>query len=196
MGWLDALLGRSAPVPPDLDALFAVPSAAVTLEAATGLRPTGTGSVCVKPAEGPTFGRAHEEALALLRVDEGARVAERRDSYGYLWSTCTTTPDRLPDLVTALHGANSSYVAAGHGPSLLCSVVGFAGEVEGRPRTVGLVYLYKRGTFYPFVPTGAKQRDTALELQLRGVLAGDLRVEPELHRWFALWGAPGLSPAG
>jgi hypothetical protein len=193
VGWLDSLLGRTKPVAPDLDALFALPSAAVTLEAATGLRPTGIGSVCIKPAEGAGFAQAHEEAVALLRIDADTRVEDLRDSYGYLWSTCTTTPDRLPDLVTALHGANTSYEAAGHGPSLLCSVVGFAGEVEGRPRRLGLVYLYKRGTFYPFVPSGAQQRDTAFELQLRAVLDTDLQVEPELARWFALWDAPGLS---
>ncbi|MDX6367178.1 MAG: hypothetical protein QOK30_2254, partial [Nocardioidaceae bacterium] len=36
------------------------------------------------------------------------------------------------------------------------------------------------------------QRDNALELQMRGVLADDLTVEPELGRWMAVWGAPGL----
>ncbi|HVM28955.1 MAG TPA: hypothetical protein VM433_14955 [Mycobacteriales bacterium] len=196
MGWLDALLGRSSPVAPDLDALFALPSAAVTLEAATGLQPTGTGAVCVKPAEGPAFARAHEEALALLRLDDAAHVDELRDSFGFLWSTVRTAPDRLADVVTALHGANTSYGSAGFGPSLLCSGVGFAGDVEGRPRTVGLVYLYKRGTFYPFAPVGPQQRDTALELQLRGTLAADLPVETELQRWFAVWDAPFLSPEG
>jgi hypothetical protein len=192
VGLLDALLGRRKPVPPDLDALFALPSAAVTLEAATGLRPTGTGSLCLKPAEGPAFAAAAAEAGGLLRLDAGTRVEELRDSYGYAWTTCTATPDRLADVVTALHGANSTYERAGFGPSLLCSVVGFAGEVEGRPVRVGLVYLYKRGTFYPFAPTGPQSRDTALELRLRAALAADLRVEPELQRWFALWDAPGL----
>jgi hypothetical protein len=66
------------------------------------------------------------------------------------------------------------------------------GEVEGRDRRVGLVYLYKRGTFYPFAPIGPDQRDTAFELQLRAALGADLRVEPELQRWFPVWGAPGL----
>ena len=56
----------------------------------------------------------------------------------------------------------------------------------------GLVYLYKQGTFYPFAPTSNKKRDNALELQIRGVLGDDLRIEPELGRWMALWGAPGL----
>jgi hypothetical protein len=196
MGFLDALLGRATPVPPDLDALFALPSAAVTLEAATGLRPTGTGSLCLKPAEGAAFAAAAEEAGGLLRLVPDARVEEVRDRFGYAWSTCRTSPDRLPDLVTALHGACTSYERTGFGPSLLCAVVGFAGEVEGRRRDVGLVYLYKRGAFYPFAPTGPQSRDTALELQLRAALEGDLRVEPELQRWFALWDAPGLTPSG
>ena len=39
MGLLDILLGRTKPVAPDLDQLFALPSAAVTLEAAAGLTP-------------------------------------------------------------------------------------------------------------------------------------------------------------
>lgn len=192
MGWLDALLGRGRPVPPDLDALFALPSAAVSLEAATGLRPTGSGAVCVKPAEGPQFARAHQEAVALLRVDAAAAVDDVRDEFGYLWTACAAAPDQLPDLVTGLHGANSAYHAAGFGSGLLCSVVGFAGAVEGRDRRLGLVYLYKRGTFYPFVPVGRQRRDTALELQLRAVLDADLAVEPDLQRWFPVWGAPGL----
>lgn len=192
MGWIDALLGRSTPVPPDLDALFALPSAAITLESATGLRPTGAGSVCVKPAEGPQFAAAHEEARALMRVDDAARVEDVRDSFGYLWTTCTAAPGQLADLVTGLHGANTAYQAAGFGSGLLCSVVGFAGEVEGRERRLGLVYLYKRGAFYPFAPSGPETRDTAFELQLRAALSADLPVEPELQRWFPVWGAPGL----
>ena len=59
---------------------------------------------------------------------------------------------------------------------------------------MALVYLYKRGTFYPFAPLdgGRQQRDNALELQVKGVLSEDLKIEPDLTRWMALWGAPGL----
>jgi len=59
-------------------------------------------------------------------------------------------------------------------------------------RRLGLVYLYKQGTFYPFAPLDGQRRDNALELQVRGVLANDLRIEPDLGRWLAVWGAPGL----
>ena len=49
MKFLDALLGRSKPVPARLDALFALPSAAVTLETEAGFVPSGQAGVCFKP---------------------------------------------------------------------------------------------------------------------------------------------------
>jgi hypothetical protein len=53
------------------------------------------------------------------------------------------------------------------------------------------VYLYKRGTFYPFVPLPvAEQRDSDRERLLKVTLAQDLSMEPELERWFPLWGLP------
>jgi hypothetical protein len=69
MGWLDVLLGRSKPARPDLDALFALPSAAVTLQAATGFAPTGAGSVCFRSAEGGAFATLEKDIRALLDAD-------------------------------------------------------------------------------------------------------------------------------
>ncbi len=188
MGFLDTLLGRSKPVKPDLDQLFGLPAAAVTLEAATQFRPTGVGSVCFKPAEGGAFGSLREQVDALMAVDAD-RYAEQTDEYGYRWLVRTTTPDQLEDLVADLHTVNSTLADAGFGSLLLCTVVAFS---DGS-RPLGLVYLYKRGAWYPFAPTGGQKRDNALELQMRAVVADDLRVEDDLSRWFPLWGAPGLS---
>jgi hypothetical protein len=190
MGWLDAILGRSKPAPPDLDALFALPSAAVTLRAATGLAPTGLGSVAFRAAEGGAFADAERDARALL----GDRVDESSDAYGYTWLLARRPPAAVADLVTELHGVNATLEGAGFGPSLLCSLVSFAGESgeDGDGRRLALVYLYKRGTFYPFAPLPGQRRDNALELQVRGVLAGELPVEADLGRWFPVWGAPGL----
>jgi hypothetical protein len=52
------------------------------------------------------------------------------------------------------------------------------------------VYLFKRGTFYPFVPTGHEQRSTEEEFKLRSLVADDLAVETDLDRWFPLWDLP------
>ena len=192
MSWLDSLLGRSKPVAPDLDALFALPSAAIGLQAATGLSPTGGGSVCIKPAEGGEFARTQDQVEALLRLDATTPVEATTDSFGYLWTTVRAEAGRLSDVTAALHAANTTYQDAGFGPGLLCSLVGVAGEIDGTQRSMALVYLYKRGTFYPFAPLGGEKRDTALEFQVRAALSDELRVEPELSRWFPVWGAPGL----
>ena len=55
MGFLDTLFGRTKPVQPKLDDLFGLPSAAVQLEAATGFKPTGSGSVSFRAPEGKPF---------------------------------------------------------------------------------------------------------------------------------------------
>ena len=189
MKWLDAALGRTKAVRPDLDSLFAVPDAAVTLEAAMSLRPTGLGSVCFRAVEGSAFSAVQGDIQQLLDADGGPKVEASTDAYGFTWLLVRHDASELPGLVTELHAVNSTLQDNGFAPTLLCSLVGF--EAQG-DRPVGLVYLYKRGTFYPFAPTGAGQRDTALELQVRAAVGADLPVEPDLSRWFPVWGAPGL----
>jgi hypothetical protein len=58
------------------------------------------------------------------------------------------------------------------------------------PSSAYLVYLFKRGTFYPFVPTGTEKRDIEEELKLKSLVADDLVVEADLDRWFPLWDLP------
>ncbi|MEU0288245.1 hypothetical protein [Streptomyces sp. NPDC006147] len=192
MRLLDILLGRTRAVGPDLDRLFALPSAAVSLEAATGFRPTGHGAVCFATVEGAAFEQTHREVRALLDADVGRVPVElSRDSYGYSWLVSRRSPDELSLLVNDVHAVNTELEAGGFGPQLLCSLAGFR---DDGGRRVALVYLYKRGTFYPFAPLpGDRQRrDNALELRIRAVLAGELPVEGDLGRWFPVWGAPGL----
>ncbi|MCF1599752.1 PspA-associated protein PspAB [Streptomyces muensis] len=194
MGLLDILFGRTKPVAPDLDQLFGLPSAAVTLEAAAGFRPTGSGAVCFATVEGAVFEQTHREVQALLDADaerEGRPVRLTRDDYGYSWLVSTRKPDDLPELVNDLHAVNSAMEVNGFGPQLLCSLAGFEDDTG---RRLALVYLYKRGTFYPFAPlTGtAERRDNPLELRVKATLTNDLRIEQDLGRWFPLWGAPGL----
>ncbi|GAB3205550.1 PspA-associated protein PspAB [Marinactinospora thermotolerans] len=192
MGFLRALLGRSKPPEPDLDRLFALPSAAVTLRAASGLRPMGTASVAFRAVEGRAFADVRREVTELLDAGEGPPVDQVADEYGYTWLVLRGDPDDpagIGSLVTDVHAVNSTLEEAGFGPSLLCSLVAFQGE-DGR--RVALVYLYKRGTFYPFAPLGGQRRDTALELQVAAAVEGDLLLEKDKARWFPVYGAPGL----
>ena len=64
-------------------------------------------------------------------------------------------------------------------------------KFEGGKHPVYLVYGYKRGAFWPFVPTGKEQeRDNAEELELKAKLEGELPVEQDLSRWLGLFDAP------
>ncbi|MFD7905994.1 hypothetical protein ACFV4F_02825 [Kitasatospora sp. NPDC059722] len=194
MGILDALFGRTKPVKPDLDQLFGVPSAALTLEAGAGFLPTGLGSVCFAAVEGAAFVQVEQQVRALLDADTergGVPVEASKDGYGYSWLLARHTAEELPELVNDLHAVNSELEANGFGPQLLCSLVGFR---NGEGQSLALVYLYKRGTFYPFAPMpgGGERRNSPLELQINAMLANDLRLEKDLGRWFPVWGAPGL----
>jgi hypothetical protein len=194
MGFKDILLGRTKPKPPNLDKLFGISDAALTLTAAGMFAPTGVGAVCYRAGEGGAFATTQTDVQQLLDADGGPAVERSHDEFGFTWLTVRHDPDDLAGLVTDVHAVNTVLTDAGFGSLLLCTLVAFRGvagsDQAGRP--LGLVYLYKRGTFYPFAPTGAQARDSALELQVRAQIGADLTMEADLSRWFAVWGAPGL----
>ncbi len=192
MGFLDAILGRSTPPAADLDVLFAVPQAALSLQVA-GFTATGQGSVCFRDQEGQVDDGVVTDAQKLISTDATVKVETTNDAHGFRWLTVTRAAGDVTGLVTDLHAANSSLVDAGFGGGLLCSTVVFTSPAGG---PCALVYLFKQGTFYPFVPMDGQRRDNALELQVRGLVSEDVPVEAKLDRWLALWGAPGLDPGG
>jgi hypothetical protein len=187
MGLWDALRGQSRPRKANLDALFSLPSAALTLEASLGLHATGNGSVCFRAAEGLAAGLTQQEASDLVGVDGGPKTESRVDEYGYTWLTVRTEPPDVGALVTDLHAVNSALEAQGFGTGLLCSTVEFRADA-GTPAYV--VYLYKQGTFYPFCPTGPSSRNTLMERQVRDAVGVDLPVEGDTSRWMPIWGIP------
>jgi hypothetical protein len=196
VGLWQSLLGRSRPKPARLDSLFAVPTAALTVESALGLRPTGSASVCFRAATGPAFQQTRADILALLDADDRVPpVGVTEDGFGFTWFELHRPAASTGELCADLHVANTLLEEQGFGGGLLCSLVVFAGAGAGAGaggRRVGLVYLYKQGTFYPFAPAGGRTRETLLELQVAEAVSGDLPVEDDRQRWLALWGAPGL----
>jgi hypothetical protein len=189
MGLFDSLMGRRKPARPDLDAIFGLPSAAITLSASLGFEASGVGAVAFRQPEGRAFADAQAEIEALLAASGNPAVEVTEDQYGYTWLVVTTDPPDVGALVTHLHAVNVTLQDRGFGPQLLCSMVTFTGP-DGR--TMAMVYLFKQGRFYPFVPSGPKARDTVLELQVRDLLGEDVAMEKDLSRWFPIWGAPGL----
>ena len=119
MGLFDTILGRTKPVRANLDALFSLPTAALTLESAGGLVSSGHAGVCWKPPPGQAVADAEKEISELV----GQEFAHTTDSFDYGW-LLLDDPD-LDDLVTKIHMANSTLQDNGWSPQLLCSVFGF-----------------------------------------------------------------------
>jgi hypothetical protein len=194
MGILDALRGTTKQVQPKLDALFAMPSAAVTLELQAGLVTSGEAGVCWKPPSGQAPADVQAEVTTLLDMDDddanSPSLRSVEDDLGFRWLIVEGA--NLDDLVTHVHQVNTLLCEHGWGPQLLCSVFGFV-PAEGADHSATksyLIYLYKRGTFYPFCPTGESKRDNEAELRLKATIGSDLPMESDLSRWMALWGLP------
>src|SRR5207302_7750499 len=127
-----------------------------------------------------------EEVVKATGAELGASVETSDDSYGYRWMI--VRDPELEDLVVAVNGVASALEAGGYGDRLLCAVFGFAGP---RDPKIYFIYNFKRGYWYPFVPAdGAESRATERELQIKAQIGVELPIEPELTRWFPLWGIP------
>jgi hypothetical protein len=193
MGMFDSILGRRKPARPDLDAIFGLPSAAITLSASLGFEASGSAAVAFRVPEGRAFAEVQTEIEELLAASGNPVVELVADQYGYTWLILRTDPPDVGALVTDLHAVNLTLQDSGFGPQLLCSTTSFTGPGTGSGRqSLAMVYLFKQGSFYPFAPAVGQTRDTILELQIRDLLRDELAVEMDLTRWFPIWGAPGL----
>ncbi|MGH3105147.1 MAG: PspA-associated protein PspAB [Gaiellaceae bacterium] len=188
MGLGNVLFGRKKLKEASTEKLFALSTARVTLEAELGLKPSGSAALCFKPLSAGEFVRAENEMQELLEVaarSSESRIRRKSDEYGFEWIV-VEDPD-LEDLVTTVHLVTSELQARGFGPQLLASIFRF----EGAGHPVYWIYGYKRGAFWPFVPTGKDQeRDNAEELELKAKLERELPIEDDLSRWFGMFDAP------
>jgi hypothetical protein len=188
VGLRDVLLGKKKLAGPARERLFALTTAAVTLDTELGLRSAGAGGIVFKPLSAGEFVRAENDLQQLLdsvATESGSKLERREDSFGYTW-IIVRDPD-LEDQVTTIHAVAQGLEEQGFGSQLLAAVFKF----DGGKHPVYWIYGYKRGAFWPFVPTGEDQkRDNAEELELKAKLEKELPVEQDLARWFGVFDAP------
>jgi hypothetical protein len=184
------LFGRTRLKKANMDDLFALPTAQITLEADVGWKPAGRAGVCLKPVTSGTFAQVEAELRELVEIaarDIGSVVDISTDEYGYRWLVLED-PD-FEDLVTRVHLAGRELEEQGYGAQLLSAVFRFRrSSAQSTPGYV--IYNYKRGNFYPFCPTGDKERDNSAELRVSALMEEELPMEKELERWFPVWDCP------
>ena len=187
MGLGDILFGRKKLKEPARDRLFALTTAAVTLDVSCGLKPAGVGAVVFKPLSAGEFTQVDqdvEQLLTSVATSQGSALDHKQDSFGFDW-VIVRDPE-LEDEVTAVYAVGKEFTERGFGAQLLAAVFKF----DGGDRPVYWIYGYKTGTFWPFVPTSDKERDNARELELKAKLEPELPIEKDLTKWFALFDAP------
>jgi PspA associated protein B len=190
VGLADILLGRKKLKGPAQDRLFALSTARVTLDTELGLETAGSGGIVFKPLSAGEFVRAEndlQQVLDAVAGESGSRLERKSDDFGYEWIVVRDAD--LEDQVTTVHAVAQGLQDAGFGEQLLAAAFKFEPKFGDR-KIVYWVYGYKQGAFWPFVPTGEKDRDNAEELELKAKLDKELPIEPDLSRWFGLFNAP------
>ena len=189
MGLFDILTGKRKLKAPAESRLFAMSTAAITLEMTLELKSSNKAAIVFQPLETADFTgivRDMEEVLRGTGEDTGTQVERTDDSFGYRWMVLAD--EDFEDLVVGINVVSQALQDGGYGERVLCAVFAFR-DAKGAP--VYWIYNYKRGFYYPFVPADAAQRrDTERELRLKAQIGHELPLEPELERWFPLWGIP------
>jgi hypothetical protein len=192
MGFMDALLGRRKTKASAPDRLFAITTAYVTLEAEHSITTSGAAAIVFQPLPTGDFQQIVTDVEQTVRgtgQETGTHVETHDDEFSYRWMVLRD--DELEDLAVGINAVSDALAINGYKDRVLCAVFGFK---DAAAKPLYFIYNYKRGSWYPFVPdtdpTHPKQRSTERELQVKAVVGSELPIEPDLERWFPLWGIP------
>jgi hypothetical protein len=190
MGLREIITGRSSvKQPAKRDRLFAISTAYVTLETSYQITTAGVAGIVVQALATSDFQSVLKDTEEVVKATAGefkGTVETTDDEFGFRW--VIVHDPGVEDLVATINGVSSLIEGGGYGERLLCAVFAFKDSGGG---AINFIYNFKRGSWYPFVAApGDKQRNTERELQLKAQMGGELPIEPELERWFPLWGVP------
>jgi hypothetical protein len=189
MGLFDILAGRRKLAKPAPDRLFALSTAYVTFQTELGIASRSVAGIVFQPLATADFEQIARDMVEVVQgtsSDSGTTVETRDDDYDYRWMILRDSD--FDDLVVGVNAVSTAIEGGGYGERILCAVFAFE---DDKRRPLYWIYNYKRGSFYPFAPAGGEQqRDTERELRLKAQVGAELPVEPELERWFPLWGIP------
>ena len=185
MGFRDRFFGRTAQRPPSTDNLAQIETAAPTFLSELDLLPSGQAGICLKPAPAPN-GSGGDSLEASIDIPAGFQSAI--DDLGFTWLIATN--ENFGELVQRV-GALCEQVIQGESANrLLCVVFGFVPRVLPGEGAVRMVFLPRRGTWYPFAPTSGSDRNSELELRTKSLVRCSLQIESDFAHWQALWDLP------
>ncbi len=179
------MFGEGVLADSDPEDLFEISTGYMTL-GANGYDATGQAGLCFGTVDAMAFSDVLTDLTDFLAVSSTAAVKRDHlyeDEYGYTWVLIEHAD--FEELITAVYGATDTLIEAGFGEYLLSGAFSFTG-----PRHAYLIYNFKRGRWYPFVPIGTNRRAQERESELADLLAGELDLESDRDRQYAFWDIP------
>ena len=173
------------------DAIFSLSSAYITLETKLGLKNTGRSAVSMKVVDGMYFSDMKEDIQRFLdasKTDFDLRYRTLTDSYGYLW--IIIEGKHMEDVLAGVTAVGDMVQEKGFSDKLLAAIFEFSSNIENNNSIQYLIYNYKRNNFYPFIPTGQKNRDTEQEMKILSVVEQEVKFEKDMAFWYPIWDLP------
>jgi hypothetical protein len=190
VGFLDSLIGRTKLPKSNEDRIFAMSTALLSLQTEGGLEPANRVGIVFRSLPSGRFQQLTTDTVSMLKLqdstapDDALKVREVKDDLGFEWLVVDGAD--FEAVLAGIHAVAMGLLDEGLGDCLLAAVFPF----RDGGRSVYWIYGYKEATFYPFIPSGDHRRDNAAEMRLAAVAKNELPVEPNLERWYALWGVP------
>ena len=188
MGLRDILTGRHQVKGPAPDRLFAISTAYITLQTEHQINPAGSAAIVFQALATSEFEatlRDMEEVVKATGGESGTTVSTEDDNYGYRWMILRNS-----------EGAPSveDLAVGGHRDKVLGAAENSA--VAGSPVELQILLSPSTNPETPTIRLRHRLADNPggdhqeAELQLKAQMADELPIEPELERWFPLWGIP------
>jgi len=178
----------------DPEDLFGMSTAYMTMAADLDYEPDEEAALCFAQVDSTDFAdalRDVEDIMAATREETDTETRVVEDDHGYHW--VVFADEDFEDLVNGLYFAADTFIERGYGNRLLAAVFTF--QRDGT--RAYWIYSFRRGGYYPFVPSGSHERDSQTEFKLQSMLDGELDVEDDEAYWYPLWPeSPGAHPWG
>jgi hypothetical protein len=173
------------------DAIFSLSSGYITLETKLGLKNTGRSAVSIKVVDGMYFSDMKEDIQRFLdasKTDFGLRYRTVSDSYGYLW--VIIEGKHMEDILAGVTAIGDTVEEKGFSDKLLAAIFEFRSNMDNNDSIQYLIYNYRRNNFYPFIPTGQKNRDTEQEMKILSAVEQEVHFEKDMAFWYPMWDLP------
>ncbi|MEX2425979.1 MAG: hypothetical protein WD401_04360 [Thermomicrobiaceae bacterium] len=171
-----------------MERIFGMATAHITMQTSLGLEPDRLSAITFRPVSSGYFDQAADELNDLLKLstrDTGASFRTHSDNYGFDWIILEDSD--FEDMVATIHVVSTTLIEHQFGDRILAALFRFH---DRNDRAVYWFYNFRRGMFYPFIPTGPQERDNAEEMRLANLLDGEMPIEKDFERWYPMWEIP------